>query len=64
MAGEAPEPFYLEPNDIVYVPETTITKITRWIDQHINQIIPLGITVGQQRGNTTVGIDTGGSSRR
>jgi len=38
--GKVPQPFYLEPLDIVYVPETKITKVNRWIDQHINQLIP------------------------
>jgi polysaccharide export outer membrane protein len=61
LAGETPEPFYLEPNDIVYVPENRIVKIGRWIDQHINQIIPLGVTFTQTRGRTTVGLDTGGT---
>jgi polysaccharide biosynthesis/export protein len=32
--------FYLEPLDIVYVPQTKISQVDQWIDQHINLIIP------------------------
>jgi len=38
---ENTEVFYLEPRDIIYVPRTTIVKVAQWIDQHINQIIPM-----------------------
>ncbi|MFH1998800.1 MAG: polysaccharide biosynthesis/export family protein [Planctomycetota bacterium] len=61
LAGEMYEPFFLEPHDIVYVPQTTIVKITQWIDQHINRIIPLGFTLTQDRGNTTVGFSKYGA---
>lgn len=37
--GEVIEPFYLKPGDIVYVPETKIVQLDRWIDQHIHQVI-------------------------
>lgn len=40
MKGEEGQPFYLEPYDIVYVPETKIVKVNRWIDQYINKIVP------------------------
>jgi polysaccharide export outer membrane protein len=33
-------PFYLRPMDIVYVPETRVTKANRWIDQYFNRMIP------------------------
>ena len=57
--GEMPPPFYLEPLDIVYVPETTITKVNRWIDQHINQLLPtFGIIYQWPAGDATVTIDT------
>jgi protein involved in polysaccharide export with SLBB domain len=57
--GELPQPFYLEPLDIVYVPETKITKVNRWIDQHINQLLPtLGIIYQFPAGDATVTIDT------
>jgi polysaccharide export outer membrane protein len=64
LKGEEAPNFFLEPNDIVFVPQTSIAMITQWIDQHINQIIPVGFTLTQTRGNTTVGIDTGFSGRR
>ncbi len=50
--------FYLEPEDIVYVPQTGITEVGQWIDQHINNLIPkTGLVVLSQSGNTTVGYD-------
>jgi protein involved in polysaccharide export with SLBB domain len=33
-------PYFLQPLDIVYVPERNIAKVNRWIDQHIGQILP------------------------
>ncbi|MFW6180504.1 MAG: polysaccharide biosynthesis/export family protein [Spirochaetota bacterium] len=40
LRGEQVLPYYLQPLDIVYVPETSITRVNRWIDQHINRILP------------------------
>jgi protein involved in polysaccharide export with SLBB domain len=60
LGGDMYEPFFLEPNDIVYVPQTTIVKFTQWIDLHINRIIPLGFTLTQDRGDTTVGFSKNG----
>jgi polysaccharide export outer membrane protein len=40
FAGKEVEPFWLEPNDIVYVPKTGIAKVNQWVDQHINKMIP------------------------
>ncbi len=40
LEGRVSQPFYLQPQDIVYVPRTKITKIDQWVDQHINRIIP------------------------
>jgi protein involved in polysaccharide export with SLBB domain len=56
----APEPFYLEPLDIVFVPETRITRVNRWIDQHINQILPtFGVVyTWKPTADATVEIDT------
>jgi len=59
LDGEAYQPFFLEPYDIIHVPETTIVKVTTWIDQHINQIIPVGFRATRNRGDTTVGLETG-----
>ncbi len=38
---EKDRPFYLKPFDIVYVPQTRIAKIDRWVDQHISKMIPV-----------------------
>ena len=57
LAGDEAQPFYLEPKDIVYVPQTTIAKVDQWIDQHINKIIPdTGLNVRRTIGNTTIGM--------
>lgn len=34
------DPFYLEPQDVVYVPRTAIDRVDQWVDQYINKIIP------------------------
>jgi protein involved in polysaccharide export with SLBB domain len=44
--GEAGPPLYLEPRDIIYVPETAIVKVDRWIDQYIYRILPMLKNVG------------------
>jgi protein involved in polysaccharide export with SLBB domain len=36
----------LQPFDIVLVPETTIARIDRWVDQHVRQLIPVVLTAG------------------
>ena len=44
LAGEDDEtdrPFYLKPFDIVYVPETRIARVDRWVDRHITKMIPV-----------------------
>jgi len=64
LQGKKYIPFRLEPNDIVYVPQTTITRVTTWIDQHINRIIPIGFTYTVRRGDATMGLDTGFSGVR
>jgi len=57
LSGEEVQPFYLEPKDIVYVPQTTIAKVDQWIDQHINKIIPdTGFNISRIRGDTIIGI--------
>ena len=61
LDGEAYQPIFLEPYDIIHVPETTIVKVTTWIDQHINQIIPIGFRATRVRGDTTIGLETGRS---
>lgn len=57
LAGEEAQPFYLEPKDIVYVPQTTIAKVDQWIDQHINKIIPdTGFHFSRIKGDTIIGL--------
>lgn len=41
LAGKQVDDFTLEPMDIVYVPRTRIVKVAQWIDQHINQLVPM-----------------------
>jgi protein involved in polysaccharide export with SLBB domain len=58
LKGGEIRPFFLEPEDIVYVPQTRITEVGQWIDQHINNLIPkTGLVVLTQSGDTTVGYD-------
>jgi polysaccharide biosynthesis/export protein len=59
LEGEIGNPFYLEPYDIVYVPETTIASVVRWIDSHINSVIPIGFRYTITSGDATIGLDTG-----
>jgi len=40
LSGEQTDPLYLRPLDIVYVPETSISRINRWVDQYIGVILP------------------------
>ena len=57
LEGQPIEPFYLEPQDIIYVPQTEIAKLNQWIDQHINKVIPdTGLFFRKTHGNTTVGM--------
>jgi len=57
LMGDKAQPFYLEPKDVVYVPQTTIAKVNQWIDQHINKIIPdTGFHFSKTMGDTTIGM--------
>lgn len=57
--SDGTEPFYLEPQDIVYVPQTEIAKVGQWVDQHINQLIPrTGFIYMRSIGKSTIGINT------
>gem|GEM_PF-742968 len=57
IKGEETEPFFLEPQDIVYVPRTKIFEVDQWVDQHINKLIPdTGFNFRITRGNSTIGI--------
>jgi polysaccharide export outer membrane protein len=59
LEGRAQSPFYLQPRDIVHVPQSKITNINHWIEQYINRMIPqLGIRYTRVQGNNAVTIDT------
>jgi len=56
LKGDGSQPFYLQPQDIVYVPRTKITMVNQWVDQHINKLIPdTGFFFRRTYGRTTVG---------
>jgi polysaccharide export outer membrane protein len=58
LRGGEIRPFYLEPQDIVYVPQTRITDIGQWVDQYINNLLPrTGFVVLADTGDTTIGYD-------
>jgi len=58
MGGET-QPFFLESQDIVYVPRTEIAKAGQWVDQHINRLIPqTGFFFTRTSGRTQVGYRT------
>ena len=61
LEGEKAEQFFLDPQDIVYVPETRIAEVNRWIDQNIDRILPsIGFTYTIVPGGpNTLGITTG-----
>ena len=40
LEGQTLKPFFLQPRDIVYVPQTRITEVDQWVDQHISKVIP------------------------
>ena len=51
MQGGASAPYYLQPLDIVYVPETRIYAINRWVDQNISRVMPeVGIGLVYEEG--------------
>lgn len=58
LAGQDAVPVELEPNDILFVPQTTIANVNQWIDQHINKVIPkLGSFANYNYGSGTIGFD-------
>ena len=61
LAGNSAAAFFLEPRDIVFVPQTTIVKYGQWIEQHVNKIIPdIGLDFSRtlKNGRTSVGYST------
>jgi protein involved in polysaccharide export with SLBB domain len=44
--GAASADVALQPNDIVFVPKTTITKIGEFVNQYIDEVIPIPVSLG------------------
>jgi protein involved in polysaccharide export with SLBB domain len=40
LQGDTHEPVYLQPQDIVYVPRTTIVNVGLWVRQHLYDLLP------------------------
>jgi len=60
LKGDEYNTFYLEPQDIVLVPRSTVVGINQWIDQYINRMVPgVGFTYSKRSvsGRSTVGVD-------
>lgn len=36
-----PDPILLQPYDVIYVPDTPVTKVNIWVDRYIRQMIPI-----------------------
>lgn len=50
-------PFYLEPFDVVYVPQSGIAKVNQWVEQHINNVVPqFGLVFTRPVGEGNLGI--------
>lgn len=57
LEGKEVQAFYLEPQDIVYVPRNKISQVGLWIDQYINQLMPrVGFTFTTPVGTSTIGV--------
>lgn len=60
LRGESAAPFYLHPQDMVFVPPTRVTMMNQWIEQYINKMVPqFGFTFTKDVGDgARLGIDT------
>ncbi len=57
LKGKEFEPFYLEPYDIVFVPQSGITKVNQWVEQHINRVVPqFGLMYTRPMGEGNLGV--------
>ena len=56
FAGQAYDPVFLQPQDIVFVPRTRVVKMADWIDSHITKLAPF-LRVDRRIGATTFGYD-------
>jgi hypothetical protein len=41
LEGKEGQPFFLEPRDIILVPQTSIVKVDQWVNQHIYKLLPI-----------------------
>ena len=41
LSENSSTPFYLEPQDIVYVPRTHISEVADWLDDNLYRILPI-----------------------
>jgi polysaccharide export outer membrane protein len=49
-------PFYVAANDIIYMPQSKISRANQWVEQNINRVFPFTpLRVQEIRGNSTVG---------
>ncbi|MCG2722946.1 MAG: polysaccharide biosynthesis/export family protein [Thermodesulfovibrionales bacterium] len=44
--GEGMSVFFLQPLDVVYVPETLIAQLNQFVDQYIDKMIPISLNAG------------------
>lgn len=61
LGGKLHQPFYLQPMDVVYVPQKKIVNMNHAIDLYINQMVPqFGFTYFRtsENGRNRLGIDT------
>lgn len=60
LRGESAAPFYLHPQDMVFVPPTRVTMMNQWVEQYINKMVPqFGFTFAKDVGDgARIGIDT------
>jgi polysaccharide export outer membrane protein len=59
LRGVGGQPFYLQPLDIVYVPEKGVVRVNRWIEQNIDRILPtVGFSYTFRPGFDTWGVST------
>lgn len=50
-------PVYLASDDIVYVPQSKISRVNQWVEQNINRIFPFTpVRVSETRGASTIGV--------
>ncbi len=59
IAGGETASFYLQPQDIVFVPRTAVVNINNFLEQYVAGLIPqTGFVYTRNSGNATYGVDT------